>query len=630
MDYRREIDGLRAVAVLPVILFHAGFEMFGGGFVGVDVFFVISGYLITSIILAEKEAGTFSLMRFYERRARRILPALFVVMAACTPFAWLWLLPNDMEDFSQSLIAVSLFVSNILFWSESGYFDTAAELKPLLHTWSLAVEEQYYVLFPLFIMLTWRLGKRWIAGLLVVTAAISLSLAQWGAYNQSAATFFLLPTRSWELAIGAFIALYFSQRQRMDASDAVKQAASGAGLLLILYSVFAFSKSTPFPSFYALLPTMGAALIILFATPSTVVGTLLGSKAFVGIGLISYSAYLWHQPLFAFARHRSLNEPSGLFLAALALAAIALAFLSWKYVETPFRCRQRFSRKQILIYGALGSAFFVAVGSAGDVNKGFEKRFDLRTLYEGDVGHLDFHKHVSDKYYTCTPDSIASQALKWEGFIRCMQSRQGPVNIALVGDSHAEHLFLGLAENLDKKNVAFYIRASYPFLGNPEFENIFIHILRSESIDTVLLTMHWASRAKQLPKDTTLERELLRTLNALMAAGKTVYLVDDVPRFHSPPERCKFVGADFGKPVCDTEKSNVLEREVTYLPTLRKVAEAQPAVRLISLRDHLCDGTKCSMVRNGVLMYRDNHHLNILGSRYIGAKIATRYPELNQ
>jgi peptidoglycan/LPS O-acetylase OafA/YrhL len=275
MDYRREIDGLRAIAVLPVILFHAGFEMFSGGFVGVDVFFVISGYLITSIILAEKEAGTFSLMRFYERRARRILPALFVVMAACAPFAWLWLLPNDMEDFSQSLVAVSLFVSNILFWGESGYFDTAAELKPLLHTWSLAVEEQYYVLFPLFIMLTWRLGKRWIAGLLVVTAAISLSLAQWGAYNQSAATFFLLPTRSWELAIGAFIALYFSQPQRMDASDAVKQAASGAGLLLILYGVFAFSKSTPFPSFYALLPTMGAALIILFATPSTVVGMLL-------------------------------------------------------------------------------------------------------------------------------------------------------------------------------------------------------------------------------------------------------------------------------------------------------------------------------------------------------------------
>lgn len=162
MEYRREIDGLRALAVLPVILFHAGFKIFSGGFVGVDIFFVISGYLITSIILAEKEAGTFSIMRFYERRARRILPALFLVMLTCLPFAWLWLLPHDMQNFSQSLIAVSAFISNILFWLTSGYFETAAELKPLLHTWSLAVEEQYYLFFPVFIILTWHLGKRWI------------------------------------------------------------------------------------------------------------------------------------------------------------------------------------------------------------------------------------------------------------------------------------------------------------------------------------------------------------------------------------------------------------------------------------------------------------------------------------
>ena len=160
MNYRREIDGLRALAVLPVILFHAGFETFSGGFVGVDVFFVISGYLITTIILAELEQGRFSIVNFYERRARRILPALFLVMLVCIPFAWIWLLPSDMKDFSQSLIAVAIFASNILFWRESGYFDTAAELKPLLHTWSLAVEEQYYVLFPLFLMLFWKLGKR--------------------------------------------------------------------------------------------------------------------------------------------------------------------------------------------------------------------------------------------------------------------------------------------------------------------------------------------------------------------------------------------------------------------------------------------------------------------------------------
>lgn len=177
--YRREVDGLRALAVLPVIFFHAGFETFSGGFVGVDVFFVISGYLITSLILAEQRAGTFTLVRFYERRARRILPALFLVMFACLPLAWVYLSPHDLRRFSQSLVAVSLYGSNFLFWLTSNYFEAAAELKPLLHTWSLAVEEQYYLFFPLLLVLTWSLGKRWIVALLALLALASLGAAQW-------------------------------------------------------------------------------------------------------------------------------------------------------------------------------------------------------------------------------------------------------------------------------------------------------------------------------------------------------------------------------------------------------------------------------------------------------------------
>ncbi len=190
MKYRAEIDGLRALAVLPVIFFHAGFEFFGGGFVGVDVFFVISGYLITGIILSEINNGQFSIINFYERRARRILPALFFVMASCLPFAWYWLTPSDLKDFGQSLIAVSTFSSNILFWMESGYFDTAAELKPLLHTWSLAVEEQYYILFPIFLMISWRLGINWIIIILIFIFLISLSMSHWGAFNKPSASFF--------------------------------------------------------------------------------------------------------------------------------------------------------------------------------------------------------------------------------------------------------------------------------------------------------------------------------------------------------------------------------------------------------------------------------------------------------
>lgn len=275
MNYRREIDGLRALAVIPVILFHADFKPFSGGFIGVDVFFVISGYLITTFILTELEAGEFSIIRFYERRARRILPALFLVMAVCLPLAWLWLLPGDMLNFSQSLIAVSVFASNILFWQQSGYFDTEAELKPLLHTWSLAVEEQFYVLFPLFLILGWRFGRKWLVLALAIVASLSLIMAQRRAVVNPAYAFFLLPTRGWELALGALVAFYFSRYPDSIYNPTLNQILSMLGLLLILFSIFAFSKSTPLPGPYALVPTVGAALILLFAWPQTWVGALL-------------------------------------------------------------------------------------------------------------------------------------------------------------------------------------------------------------------------------------------------------------------------------------------------------------------------------------------------------------------
>lgn len=374
MDYRREIDGLRALAVLPVMLFHAGFDAFRGGFVGVDVFFVISGFLITSIILAEKDSGKFSLVGFYERRARRILPALFVVMAVCLPFAWMWLSPNDLKDFSQSLLAVSVFASNILFWKESGYFDAAAELKPLLHTWSLAVEEQFYLLFPLCLMFAWRLGRRFTAGLLFTAAITSLVLAHWGAYHQPAASFFLLPTRGWELAAGALVALFAVKGRVVAVGIATRQSAGIIGLMLILYPVFAFDRTTPFPSLYTLVPVLGTVLLILFATPATIVGKLLGASPLVGLGLISYSAYLWHQPVLAFARHRVMGEPSEGWLLLLLGFSLALAFLTWSLVERPFRSRHRFTQSQVFIAGAVASVLFMALGLLGHTKEGFPGR----------------------------------------------------------------------------------------------------------------------------------------------------------------------------------------------------------------------------------------------------------------
>ena len=232
-----------------------------------------------------------------------------------------------MEDFSQSLIAVSTFSSNILFWRESGYFDADAELKPLLHTWSLAVEEQYYILFPLFLMITWRLGQRWILAILAAVFVLSLAAAEWAAYNRPSAAFYLLPTRGWELLIGAFAAFYLQKRD-VTLPLSVKQAGSLLGLALILFAIFVYDEETPFPGFYALAPTIGTVFVILFATSGTWVNQLLSTKGFVGMGLISYSAYLWHQPLLAFTRYSSLEEPSASLMLALSALTIPLAYLS--------------------------------------------------------------------------------------------------------------------------------------------------------------------------------------------------------------------------------------------------------------------------------------------------------------
>ena len=374
MRKRAEIDGLRAVAVIPVILFHAGFGAFGGGYAGIDIFLVISGYLITTIIITDLRAERFSLANFYERRARRILPALFFVMLVSLPFAWFYLMPKDIEAFGKSLVAVSTFISNFLFWSEAGYFDTAAEPKPLLHTWSLAVEEQYYILFPLFLMLLWRFGMRFLVIACAILGVASLAAAHIGAGTLPAGNYYLLPTRGWELLLGVFAAFYLACREESGFSPRADQALSLLGAALILVAIFAFDSETPFPSLYALVPTVGALLIILAAREGTIVCHVLSNRLFVGIGLISYSAYLWHFPLFAFARHRSLTEPELWLMAALCVATLPLAYLSWRFNENPFREKSKTSRVQIVAFDGAAAAGFIALGLFGAMSGGFPGR----------------------------------------------------------------------------------------------------------------------------------------------------------------------------------------------------------------------------------------------------------------
>lgn len=384
MKYRAEIDGLRALAVIPVILFHAGFDWFSGGFVGVDIFFVISGYLITSIILSEMEKGVFSVLNFYERRARRILPALFFILICSLLCAFIYLTPSDLKYFGGSMVGVTAFISNIFFWSRSGYFDTSSELKPLLHTWSLAVEEQFYIIFPLIIILTWRLGRKFQFRILLVIFFISLGVAEWSTNYSNiqkvvSGSFFLLPTRAWELLLGVFCA-YKIKYRRNKYSNNTNQIASWLGVLMILYSIFSFNKNTPFPSVFGLLPTVGTAMLILFANPNTFVNKILSLRPLVMLGLISYSAYLWHQPIFAFFRYTNLIEPSEFTRLGLCVISLVFAWLSWKIVEQPFRRKDKFTASFIFKFSSIGLILFFIIGLGLYKQKGIFSSFPKNSL----------------------------------------------------------------------------------------------------------------------------------------------------------------------------------------------------------------------------------------------------------
>lgn len=541
MNYRREIDGLRALAVLPVILFHAGFELFNGGFVGVDVFFVISGYLITTIICSELEQGSFSIINFYERRARRILPALFLVILVCIPFAWLWLLPSDMKDFSKSLIAVSAFASNIFFWIKSDYFDTAAELKPLLHTWSLAVEEQYYVLFPIFLVFFWRVWKNFALILLGLIFISSFSLAQWGSYSTPAAAFYLLHSRGWELIVGAFIALYLSNPHRIDFGRVPSEIGGWLGVILIVYAVFSYDKTIPFPGIYALAPTGGAALIILFAAQETTVGKFLGNKVFVGIGLISYSAYLWHQPLFAFARHGNLVEPSKILLATLCIASLSLAYISWRYVETPFRNKSMLARKHLFSIAFIFCALFISFGIAGSKTNGFKMRFDHIALPKAWDPPIKCHGAAAISKYDKPLDECLGA------------SRNGTTgDIFLLGDSHAAQLTFPLKTVAQERGVGFNFintedEKDFPFAYFRSevltTDRIINHVLKvSDKGDIVVISFHRGhlndSRDKHLSLSSTINENkkyrifvsnMARQIELLADAGVRTTLIKDTP-----------------------------------------------------------------------------------------------------
>ncbi|MDV3503101.1 acyltransferase family protein [Marinobacter sp. M-5] len=636
MQYRREIDGLRAMAVLPVILFHAGFSWFSGGYVGVDVFFVISGYLITNILISEMSEGNFSIAKFYERRARRILPALFFVMICCVPFAWLWMVPQELKNFYQSFVAISFFASNVLFWRKSGYFAPAAEENPLLHTWSLAVEEQFYIFFPLLLLMLWRFGKKPIFYVIIGLSFLSFLLSEYGWRNHPTANFYLLPTRAWELGVGAICAFLMFQR-----SPKPNSMAASTGLALIAYSIFFFDETTPFPSVYALAPVLGTALIILYSHEQNLVNRILASRILVGIGLISFSAYLWHQPLLAFARIRSASEPGWVLMFGLSIASLTLALITWKYIEQPFRTRELSftrSRKQIFSYAAIGTVIFTTSGLYGHFNSGLPDRVAPSGVPFSEINIAERIKVNHGLDSECEGTFTTSE--------KC---RTGPdPRVMLWGDSFAMHLAQAVlaSPSLEGKNLIQFTKSvCSPILGvaltnrkYPEAwsrscvsfndqvrdwlknDNDIEYVIMSSPLGILFNEIYDATGARRPASEEVVLAAMNETAAFVESLGKKPVFVSPPPRTGENLSKCSTYNLIFeGNEVFDCAFT-VAELSEQHIAVMTFLARPDLALPVLDLGQYICDRGKCPTLVDGINIYRDVGHLSDQGSELIGLR----------
>ncbi len=381
MERRNDIDGLRAVAVLGVVLHHAGLAALPGGFIGVDVFFVISGFLISRIITDGVADGSFTLMHFYERRARRILPALIPVVALSLIAGYWLLLPDDYENLGQSALATMVFANNVLLTLTSGYWDLAATFKPLLHTWSLGVEEQFYIAYPLLALLILRRRPQLFAPMLAGGITISLLLSIALSARQPDASFYLIHTRAWELLLGALTAWRMPRTPR---PEWVARVLALTGLAMIIGAMLLIDETAPYPGWRALLPCVGTALILRYGAAGGPAQRVLGWGPLVLVGLASYSIYLWHQPLFAFARAMSVTAPGAGVMAALTLATLVVGYASWRWIEQPFRDARRWPLRPFMRLGITATALAGAAGLAVSATSGLPQRTPDIGLSAGD------------------------------------------------------------------------------------------------------------------------------------------------------------------------------------------------------------------------------------------------------
>lgn len=612
IEYRPEIDGLRSVAILPVLLFHSGVPGFSGGFVGVDIFFVISGFLITGIITDKLADGRFSILDFYERRARRILPALTFFSLLTLLAAWLFFLPEFFQDFSRSLVAVATFTSNVYFWKYSGYFEHSAHLRPLLHTWSLAVEEQFYIFMPIVMWALYRFAKRFLFWGLAISAVLSLALSIYATSLAPTANFFLLPTRAWELLLGSLLAVA-SVRKLPSSLNGVL---AFAGVAAIAVAVFGYTEATPFPGLSALLPCVGAVLIILTGR-NTPVGAVLSTRPIVFIGKISYSLYLAHWPVAVFIRYATLQEPTILHAAVIILVSFALAFFSWKFVEMPFRVRRAAAtRSRLVVLPAAAATLVVltAIGMAGVWSSGFPGRFPDYLAMRSQIDAVE-RSEPSRSWRNGTCFFEEGQSISgWNADACTLKAGPGPATL-LWGDSFAAHYVPGLIAHAAAFPGKLY---QYTYAGCPPvlayysyarpactvFNRRAIELIKELDVKTVILSARWLDlRSRGLDL-------LAGTIGELRSLGVKVVVIGQSPAFVTNVDVIAYANrSEQGDratwfTLVDSHFNEILKQAAAGASFIDPIAIG-------------CEAGRCPYREHGRLLYFDAAHYSNFGSAHV-------------
>ncbi|MBZ9937895.1 acyltransferase [Mesorhizobium sp. BR1-1-16] len=589
IKYRSDIDGLRAVAIVPVVLFHAGIAGFSGGFVGVDVFFVISGYLISAILIRDVESHRFSIAGFYERRIRRIAPAFLAMLLFVLCAAPLYLLPSELKTLPREAIGALFFYANIVFYLSSGYFSAAADAKPLLHTWSLGVEEQFYIFAPVVIFLVYRFCRRQAPAIFGAGVLISLALCIYLTPSKPAAAFYLLPTRAWELLGGALLAtgIFNSLRNRL-----LSDLLAALGLLLILVAIFLFTDSMPFPGWRAILPVLGSMLILQFGD-GTLVGRLLSLRPMVFIGLISFSLYLWHWPLIVFARDSLLLDTLA-GRVAIVVVSVVIAIVSWRFIETPFRDRGRVGSRPLVIGSGVVAAALAVMAYGIHTTNGWPSRFSPQIVaYDNSRGDISPDRgrcHVSGGLRPAD---------------KLCRLGNGTPHVMLWSDSHGVEIAYALAEAGLPLIEATYSSCP-PMLGLMRAERpqcatqnamLLDYLGKTPTIDTVIVSARYMS-----PEIVAGVADVVAKLRALQ---KTVIVIGPMPnaRVDAPSTLASGRQPDF---IYSGIEEDAFRRAFA------------PGQEIVFPQDLFCKNeTQCSLVHDGSVILFDDHHMSLSAARQL-------------